>query len=117
MPVKPITDVANWFACDLRVGTVLEVEEAQGLRNRAWVMRIDFGSEVGVKTSVGQFRNYTHDALVGKQVVGVVNLPPRRIGAYVSETLTLGVAVSADPNDGHKALAVDGAAANGSEVC
>jgi tRNA-binding protein len=117
MPIKSTTDVANFLACDLRVGTILEAREAEGLRNRAWVMRIDFGSEVGVKTSVGQFRNYTKEQLVGKQVIGVVNLPPRRMGPYVSETLTLGVGISADANDGHKALGVDGIAANGDEVC
>jgi tRNA-binding protein len=114
---KPQTPVDNFLALDLRVGTIVEVEEAKALRNRAWVMKIDFGAEVGAKVSVGQFRNYTREELLGKQIVGVVNFPPRRMGEYLSETLTLGVPVSSDHNDGHRALIIDGPAANGSEVC
>jgi tRNA-binding protein len=67
---KPQTPVDNFLALDLRVGTIVEVEEAKALRNRAWVMKIDFGAEVGAKVSVGQFRNYTREELLGKQIVG-----------------------------------------------
>lgn len=75
---------------DIRVGKIIKVEDFPEGRKPAYKMEIDFGSEVGVKKSIGQFTHYKKDELKGKLVAGVVNFPPFQMGPAVSETLTLG---------------------------
>lgn len=75
---------------DIRVGKIIEVEDYPEARKPAYKMRIDFGSEIGIKQSIGQFTHYQKEKLKGKLVAGVVNLPSRQMGPAVSETLTLG---------------------------
>lgn len=78
---------------DIRIGTVLEAAPLEGARKPAIRMRIDFGPGVGVKKSSAQMTvHYSPDELVGKQVAAVVNFPPRQIGKFMSEVLTLGFA-------------------------
>ena len=78
---------------DIRIGTVLEAAPLEGARKPAIRMLIDFGPGVGVKKSSAQVTvHYTPETLVGKQVAGVVNFPPRQIGKFMSEVLTLGFA-------------------------
>ncbi|WP_321490366.1 tRNA-binding protein [uncultured Hyphomonas sp.] len=78
---------------DIRVGTVLEAAPLEGARKPAIRMVIDFGPGVGVKKSSAQVTvHYSPDELVGKQVAAVVNFPPRQIGKFMSEVLTLGFA-------------------------
>jgi tRNA-binding protein len=78
---------------DIRIGTVLEAAPLEGARKPAIRMQIDFGSGVGVKKSSAQVTvHYSPDELVGKQVAAVVNFPPRQIGKFMSEVLTLGFA-------------------------
>ncbi|MEZ6001803.1 tRNA-binding protein [Hyphomonas sp.] len=78
---------------DIRIGTVLEAAPLEGARKPAIRMVIDFGPGVGVKKSSAQVTvHYSPDQLVGKQVAGVVNFPPRQIGKFMSEVLTLGFA-------------------------
>jgi tRNA-binding protein len=79
-------------ALDIRVGTILEALPFPQARKPAYRLRIDFGAEIGVKRSSAQITvHYTAEALVGRQVVAVVNFPPRQIGPFISEVLTLGV--------------------------
>ncbi|MBD3769575.1 MAG: tRNA-binding protein [Rhodobacterales bacterium] len=78
---------------DIRIGTVLEAAPLEGARKPAIRMLIDFGPGVGVKKSSAQVTvHYAPETLVGKQVAGVVNFPPRQIGKFMSEVLTLGFA-------------------------
>ncbi|KCZ47624.1 MULTISPECIES: tRNA-binding protein [unclassified Hyphomonas] len=78
---------------DIRIGTILEAEPLEGARKPAIRMVIDFGPGVGVKKSSAQVTvHYDPETLVGKQVAAVVNFPPRQIGKFMSEVLTLGFA-------------------------
>jgi tRNA-binding protein len=75
---------------EMRVGRIVEVEDFPEARKPAWKLTIDFGEEIGVKRSSAQITNYAAEELEGKLVVGVVNFPPRQIGPFMSEVLTLG---------------------------
>ena len=75
---------------DMRVGRVTRVDPFPEARKPAWKLEIDFGNEVGVKSSSAQITHYTREDLEGRLVVGVVNFPPRRIAGFESEVLVLG---------------------------
>lgn len=80
---------------DIRVGRIVEVQDFPQARKPAYKLTIDFGPEIGVKRSSAQItKYYTKDELVGKLIMGVVNFPPKQIGPFRSEVLTLGVADS-----------------------
>ena len=88
----PIT-FDDFMKVDIRVGKVLRVEDYPEARKPAIKMWIDFGSEIGErKTSAQVTAHYTPETLVGKQVMGVINFPPRQIGKFMSEVLVLGLA-------------------------
>ena len=75
---------------ELRAGTIVEVEDFLEARRPAYKLKIDFG-ELGMKRSSAQIRDlYTKEQLLGKQILGVVNFPPKRIATFVSEVLTTG---------------------------
>jgi tRNA-binding protein len=83
---------AEFQRVDIRVGRVIAVDDFPEARKPAYKLRIDFGGDLGVKKSSAQAtKHYTKDALLNRLVVAVVNFPPKQIGPYMSEVLTLGV--------------------------
>lgn len=77
---------------DIRVGEIIAVDDFPEARKPAYKLTIDFGTQIGVKhSSVQIVKHYTKNELIGKKVLGVVNFPPRQIGPFLSEVLTLGV--------------------------
>ncbi len=76
---------------DIRVGTIVEVEDFPEARNPAFILHVDFGVEIGLKKSSSQITDlYTKDQLQGKQVMAVVNFEPKQVGPIMSECLVLG---------------------------
>ena len=88
--MSTLITIEDFKALDLRVGTVREARPAEGTRQPAHVLEIDFGP-LGMRTSCAQItEHYTPEDLVGRQVVAVVNFPPKKIGTIESQVLVLG---------------------------
>ena len=106
---------AEFEAVDIRVGTIIEARVFPEARKPAYILLIDFGQEIGVKKSSAQITvHYTREALVGRQVMAVVNFPPRQIGPVRSEVLTLGFE---DANGAIVLAAVEQGVPNGQRLC
>lgn len=99
---------------DIRVGTIIEVGINKKAKKPAYVLKVDFGEELGVKTSSAQLTSvYSLEDLIGKQVLGVVNFPVRRIATVDSEVLVLGT----DSKQGIVLITPDEKVENGDKLC
>lgn len=99
---------------DMRVGTVISAAPLEGAIKPAYRMEIDFGPELGIKRSSGQYTvNYQPADMVGRQIVAVVNFPPRRVAGFLSEVLVL---AAPDPAGAHILLSVERPTPNGGRI-
>ncbi len=104
----------EFMKVDIRIGTVVEVSDFPEARKPAYKLKIDFGDEIGVKKSSAQITvHYSLEDLAGRKVAAVVNFPPRQIGPFMSEVLTLGFS---DRNGDIVLVSIDKDAPNGSRL-
>lgn len=90
--IKPQISYEDFEKIDIRIGKIIEVSDFPEARKPLYKITADFGGEVGIKKSaVGTTHLYKKEDLEGKQILGLINMPPKQIGSFASEFLTLGV--------------------------
>ena len=89
--MKDLISHADFTKIEIRLGTIMSAELNNKLQNPSYVLKIDFGDEIGVKKSSAQLtKNYNIEQLLGKQIAAVLNFPKKQIGNLISEVLVLG---------------------------
>lgn len=104
LPPKADIGPDAFFAVDMRAGRVVEVEELPGARKPSWRIGVDFGPAVGTLRTSAQVKNYSREDLMGRLVVGALNLGPKRIAGFESQFLILG---ALDPDGTVRLLRLD----------
>lgn len=105
--------MADFEKIEMRVGTIIEASINERAKKPAYKLTIDFGTELGIKTSSAQLTQlYVAEQLVGKQIVAVVNFPPRQVAGVLSEVLVLG----SDSTQGTVLLSTTETVANGDRI-
>ena len=87
---KQEISIHDFTKLDIALGTILEAENNTKAKKPAYVLKIDFGKNIGIKATSAQITNYKIDELIGRQVVGICNLPSKNIAGFISEVLILG---------------------------
>lgn len=113
LPRKPDVGIEAFLALDLRAGRVVDVQEFTEARKPSWKIAVDFGPLVGILWSSAQIRNYSPDELIGRRVVGAVNLGSKRIAGFRSEFLILG---ALDPDGVVRLLQLEDGVAPGAPI-
>ena len=91
MSGSPEISYDDFQKVDIRVGTIVDVDDFPKARKPAWKLKVDFGPDIGVRKSSAQVtRHYAKEDLLGRQVAAVLNFPPRQIADFMSEVLVLG---------------------------
>lgn len=90
MTTKPLANFSSFASLDIRVGKIVKVDDA-ATQKPTYRLTVDFGPDVGTKVSCGAYRSYPKESLLGKQVIGIVNFPVKKMGPEISEVLILGV--------------------------
>ena len=86
-----MSDFETFMKLDIRVGTIIEVIDFEKAKRPAYKLKINFGDEIGIKKSSAQItRIYKKEDLIGKQILAVVNFPPKQVADFISEVLVLG---------------------------
>jgi len=89
--MKDLISYSDFIKIEIRLGTIISVELNNKLRKSSYVLKIDFGDEIGIKKSSAQLtKNYNTDQLIDKQIAAVINFPKKQIGDLISEVLVLG---------------------------
>ncbi len=97
-----MAEFSDFQKLDIRVGKIIEVEDFPEAKNPSYKLRIDFGKEIGIKKSCAQLvDNYSKEKLKNKKVLCIINFPPRQIGPFMSEVLTLGI-----PDENNKCILI-----------
>lgn len=113
LPRKTRITGPDFFEVDMRTGTIVAIEEFPEARKPAWKLTVDFGPVVGELRTSAQLTNYGKDELLGRKVVGAINLGVRRIAGFESQFLVLG---ALSPDGTVNLLGFDDSVANGSVV-
>lgn len=107
-------NIEDFMKVDMRAGTILEADINEKAKKPAYKLKIDFGEEIGIKTSSAQITKlYSTNELIGKQIIGVVNFPPKQIANVKSEVLVLG----SDSEQGIVLLGLAQKVKNGDRIC
>ena len=112
--MKDLINYSDFTKIEIRVGTIISAELNNKLRNPSYVLKIDFGDNIGIKKSSAQLtKNYTIDQMLYKQIAAVINFPKKQIGDLISEVLVLGFP---DNNNEPILISPDKKVANGGQL-
>ena len=100
--MKDLISYSDFTKIEIRLGTIISVELNNKLRKPSFVIKIDFGDEIGIKKSSAQLtKNYNIESLLDKQIAAVINFPKKQIGDFISEVLVLGF-----PDENNEAILI-----------